>query len=117
MQVCLDHYNVRLNSATGYSTPKDMLAGAAGDPHGARREVGGGWKNAEGSPTASCMMCRCQVLLMIAEFRPFRPVEGSGSLNFPFAGHPPGGDGKPWAIREDLSIGRPHLIVGRFPST
>ena len=33
----MDHYNnVRLNRATGYGTPKDMIAGRqAGDPRGA----------------------------------------------------------------------------------
>jgi hypothetical protein len=37
----VDHYNnVRLNSATGYITPKDMLAGAAaGDPRGAQPKM------------------------------------------------------------------------------
>ena len=43
----VDHYNnVRLNSATGYITPKDMLAGAAaGHPCGARPKVGCGPEN------------------------------------------------------------------------
>ena len=34
MQVYIDHYNnVRLNSATGYITPKDMLAGRQREIH------------------------------------------------------------------------------------
>jgi hypothetical protein len=34
---CVDHYNdVRLNSATGYITPKDMLAGRQKDIHAER---------------------------------------------------------------------------------
>jgi putative transposase len=34
----VDHYNnVRLNSATGYITPKDMLAGRQKDIHAERR--------------------------------------------------------------------------------
>ena len=42
------HYNnVRLNSAVGYITPKDMLAGS---------EVGRGAKTAAGSPAAGCVI-------------------------------------------------------------
>jgi hypothetical protein len=45
--------NVRLNSAIGYITPKDMLARAsAGDSCRARSEVGGGEGTAEESPPA-----------------------------------------------------------------
>ena len=37
MQGYVDHYNnIRLNSATGYITPKDMLAGRQRDIHAER---------------------------------------------------------------------------------
>ncbi len=50
----VEHYNnVRLNSAVGYLTPKDMLAGASGrDPCREGSEVGGGAQTAANSPAA-----------------------------------------------------------------
>src|SRR5580704_17386722 len=54
------HYNnVRLNSATGYITPKGHAGGAAaGDPRGLRPEVGGGPETTADSPPASRLTCR-----------------------------------------------------------
>jgi len=51
----VEHYNnVRLNSATGYIAPRDVLAGAsAGDPRGTRPQVGSRQTAAPESPPAS----------------------------------------------------------------
>ena len=50
----VEHYNnVRLHSAIGYVTPKDMLAGGAGDLRRARPQVGGGPEAAPDSSAAS----------------------------------------------------------------
>ena len=62
----VDHYNnVRLNSATGYITPKDTLAcfphvggAAAGNPRGARPEVGCGPETTADSSPASRLTYR-----------------------------------------------------------
>ena len=46
MQGYFDHYNnIRLNSATGYVTPKDMLAGCQQEIHvGRDRKLEAAWK-------------------------------------------------------------------------
>src|SRR4030081_1629301 len=53
----VDYYNnVRLNSAIGYITPKDMLAGRQQEIHGGEgSEVGGGAKTAADSSAAGCV--------------------------------------------------------------
>ena len=49
----LDDNDVRLNSAIGYITPKDMLAGRLQEIHRERgTEIGGGEGTAEESPPA-----------------------------------------------------------------
>jgi len=48
-----DYNNVRLNSATGYITPKDILAGRQHDSRGTRPQAGGGQATTAESPTAS----------------------------------------------------------------
>ena len=53
----VEHYNnVRLNSAVGYITPRDMLAGRQrGDPRRQRSKVGSGAKTTASSPTVGRM--------------------------------------------------------------
>jgi hypothetical protein len=53
----VEHYNnVRLNSAIGYITPKDMLAGQQQAIQGRPGpEIGGGEATAEESPPAGCV--------------------------------------------------------------
>src|SRR5215468_7404857 len=49
----VDHYNnVRLNSATGYITPKDMLAGRQQEVH-AERDRSWRWRGGNGKFVAS----------------------------------------------------------------
>jgi hypothetical protein len=53
----VEHYsNVRLNSAIGYITPKDMLAGHQQEIQAERSEVGRGEGTAEESPPAGGVM-------------------------------------------------------------
>ena len=53
----VEHYNnVRLNSAIGYITPKDMLAGRQHEIHAEREsEAGGGPQTASDSSAAGCV--------------------------------------------------------------
>jgi hypothetical protein len=56
----VEHYNeIRLNSAIGYITPRDMLAGSsAGDSQRTGPEVGGGSAAAAGSSAGSPVILR-----------------------------------------------------------
>jgi hypothetical protein len=52
----VEHYNnIRLNSAVGYITPKDVLAGRQAEIHAEGSEVGGGAKTASDSSAAGCV--------------------------------------------------------------
>ena len=53
VQDCAEHCsNVRLNSAIGYITPKDMLAGRQHEIHAERSETGGGAETKAGPSPA-----------------------------------------------------------------
>ena len=67
----VEHYNnVRLNSATGYITPKDMLAGRQQEIHAERDSgVGGGAEAAADSSPASRLTYRYSACASFASFR------------------------------------------------
>ena len=61
VQGYVDHYNnVRVSSATGYITPKDMLAGRQQEIHAERdRKLEGGPETTSDSSPASRLTYRC----------------------------------------------------------
>ena len=73
----VEHYNnVRLNSATGYITPKDMLAGRQQEIHSERDSgVGGGAEAAADSSPASRLTYRYSACASCASFASFRAVD------------------------------------------
>jgi hypothetical protein len=81
--------NVRLNSAIGYITPKDMLAGRRQEIHAERdSEAGEGPKTASDSAAAGCV-----------KKEPFSPFPVGANTS------------KYYAVRETLSLDRSHLII------
>jgi hypothetical protein len=65
----VEHYNnVRLNSAVGYITPKDVLSGRQREIHADRDRKLEGAKTAAGSPAAGCVI-RFGATLREATFR------------------------------------------------
>ena len=81
----VDHYNnVRLNSATGYITPKDMLGwSAGGDPRRTRPQAGSGQAITAKSPPASRVRHKNgRATASSCCWRPVARCRGARNLNF-----------------------------------
>ena len=100
VQGYVEHYNnVLLNSAVGYITPKDMLAGRQPEIYGRERpEVGAGPKTASDSSQASRLTPTDRTLLGVGAPRTESQLKDSALRNQPsywIEIKSPAGDGEP----------------------